>query len=391
MHLHNAYGNLIEAPHFIRLYSRMVISRHHAVMYEKEKYYLEGNHAINIVIIFITKLVYICRNILPTFLLGCIMKEKQHGEKNYMNYKRTIKFQYYQIKSKAVNVKNAKYKLFNFAKWIDYMSDNNLIKVEISFNDVKARIDHFHFNSDKKIWGLRLFKLRNTNIPSRVKNNEDARVIELEDGEYLGEDLFLIYDQENGIALIQQNRFSLVTSRLEELFADTYNRFVDERNKIEVDIAAILDLDGKEKLRHSNYKNLEISFANINKCVLDENRRSLGTLLNPLKSMYGVNGSIKISLGHSKLDTLNRKLIQDIVKEVNEPSNKGYIKSAKIKIQEEEDSDVEVVDLFNDICDEYLEFVIDNSKGLIYSRTIDAISDKYIDRKDYLEKLIGKK
>lgn len=308
-----------------------------------------------------------------------------------MQYKRTIKFQYYQIKSKVINVKNANYKLFNFAKWIDYMSNNNLIKVEISFNDVKARIDHFHFNSDKKIWGIKLFKLRNTNIPSKVKNNEEAKVIELEDGEYLGEDLFLIYDQENGISLIQQNRFSLGISRLEELFADTYNRFVDERNKIEVDIAPILDLEGKEKLRYCNYKNLEISFANINKCAIDENRKSLGTLLHPLKNMYGVNGSIKISLGHSRLDTLNRKMIQDIVKEVNEPSNKGYIRSAKIKIQEEDDADVEIVDLFNDICDEYLEFVIDSSKGLIYSRTIKSMSDKYVNRKGYLDKLIGKK
>lgn len=308
-----------------------------------------------------------------------------------MNYKRTIKFQYYQIKSKEVNVKNAKYKLFNFAKWIDYVSNNNLVKVEISFNDVKARIDRFHFNSDKKIWGLKLFKLRNTNIPSKVKDNEDAKIIELEDDEYLGEDLFLIYDQENGIALIQQNRFSLGITRLEELFTDTYNRYVDERSKIEVNIEPILDLEGKEKLRYSKYKNLEISFANINRCVFDENRTSLATLLHPLKSMYGVNGSIKISLGHSKLDTLNRKMVQNIVKEINEPINKGYIRSAKIKIQEEDDRDIEIVDLFNDICDEYLEFMIDNSKGLIYSRTIEAISDKYISRKEYLEKLIGKK
>ncbi len=288
-------------------------------------------------------------------------------------------------------MKNAKYKLFNFAKWIDFMSDNNLVKIEISFNDVKARIDNFHFNSDKKVWGLKLYKLRNTNIPSKVKNNEDAQVIELEDGEYLGEDLFLIYDQDNGIALIQQNRFSLGISRLEELFADTYNRFVDERSKIEVDIAPILELEGKEKLKYSNYKNLEISFANINRRALDENRTSLSTLLHPLRSMYGVNGSIKISLGHSRLDTLNRKMVQDIVREINDPINKGYVKSAKIKIQEEDDRDVEIVDLINDICDEYLEFVIDNSKGLIYSRTIDAISDKYVNRKDYLEKLIGKK
>ena len=75
-----------------------------------------------------------------------------------MNYKRTIKFQYYQIKSKEININNAKEKLFNFAKWIDCMNDNHLIKTEIPFRDAKARIDCFKFHSNKNVWGLKLFK-----------------------------------------------------------------------------------------------------------------------------------------------------------------------------------------------------------------------------------------
>ena len=127
--------------------------------------------------------------------------------------------------------------------------------------------------------------------------------------------MFLIFDPTNGIALIQRNRLSLGISRLEEFLAYTYNKYVDEHHKIDVYIEPILDLDGKKKIDKSKYKNLEIGFANINECVLDENRTSLGTLLQPLKNMYGVTGSIKISLGHSRLDTLNRKIIKDIVKE----------------------------------------------------------------------------
>lgn len=308
-----------------------------------------------------------------------------------MIYKRTIKFQYYQIKSKKANAKNTNYRLFDFANWIDCMNNNGLIKMEIPFNDAKARIDHFKFHSDKEIWGLKLFKLRNTNVPSKAKNNEDAKVIELEDGEYIGEDMFLIFDPVNGIALIQQNRLSLGISRLEEFFTYTYNKYVDEQHKIDVYIEPILDLDGKKKINNSKYKNLEISFANINECVLDENRKSLGTLLQPLKNMYGVTGSIKISLGRSKLDTLNRKFIKDIVKEVNEPSNKRYVRTAKIKIQEEDDCDVEIIDLFNNVCEEYLEFSIESSKGLIYSVTISAMLEKYMNKKDYLEEIISRK
>ena len=310
-----------------------------------------------------------------------------------MNYKRTIKFQYYQIRSCALDYKRAGngYKRFNFEKWIENMDKNNLVKTEISFNDAKARIEEFDFNSSQRVWGLRLFKLRNTNIPSMAKNNEDAEVIKLEDGEYLGEDLFLIYDKSNGIALIQQNRLSLGISRLKEFFTDTYNRFVDKSDMISVDIAPILDLDGKSKINKSRYKNLEISFANINGYTPCENKTSLETLLNPLKNAYGVTGSIKISLGHSRLDTLNRRFIQNLVNEINEPSNRRYVRTAKIKIQEEDDTEVEIIDLFNDVCAEYLELIIDSSVGLIYSKVINIIADKYNSNKEYLEELINKK
>lgn len=306
-----------------------------------------------------------------------------------MIYKRAIKFQYYQIVS--INTKNASKRLFNFAKWIDCMADNNLIQMEISFNEAKARIEQFNINANKEIWGIKLFKLRDTNIPSKAKNNEEAKVIELEDGEYIGEDMFLIFDPNNGIALIQRNRLSLGISRLEEFFTFTYNKYVDEQNKIEVYIQPILDLHGKEKIYSSKYKNLEISFANINECVLNEDRISLGTLLKPLKNMYGVNGSIKISLGHSRLDTLNRKFIKDLVKEINEPSNKRYVRAAKIKIQEEDDCDVEIIDLFNDICDEYLEVSVESSKGLGYTMIINAMIEKYMNRKNNLEECLDKK
>ena len=177
-----------------------------------------------------------------------------------MIYKRTIKFQYYQIKSKKSEIKNASYKLFDFAHWIDGMDNNGLIQMEIPFNDAKARIDQFNFNANKQVWGIKLFKLRNTNIPSKAKNKEDAKVIELEDGEYIGEDMFLIFDPTNGIALIQRNRLSLGISRLEEFLAYTYNKYVDEHHKIDVYIEPILDLDGKKKIDKSKYKNLEIGF-----------------------------------------------------------------------------------------------------------------------------------
>lgn len=52
---------------------------------------------------------------------------------------------------------------------------------------------------------------------------------------------------------------------------------------------------------------------------------------------------------------------------------------------------MEIIDLFNDICDEYLEVSIESSKGLVYSLIINAMIEKYMNKKSYLEKIINKK
>ncbi|MBO5291909.1 MAG: hypothetical protein J6B10_01845 [Lachnospiraceae bacterium] len=303
-------------------------------------------------------------------------------------YKRTIRYQYYQIKAKEINKSKAKDKIFNFAQWIKAIKDNNLMQTAIDFNDAKARIEKCDFNTTSGTWGIRIFKLRNTNIPSKAKDKEDAKVIELEEGEYLGEDIFIVFHPKNGIAMIQQNRLSLGISRIEEFLEETYNRFVVEDEKVVVSIEAILDSNGKSKIRRSDYKYLEIGFANINNFVADDDRKSLGTLMTPLKNIYGVNGNVKISLGRSGLDTLNKKEIRELVREIGMPSNKRYVRTAKLKIKEEDDMDVEIVDLFNDVCNEFIEFSIDSTIGLVFTTTISAMNDKLDKRKNELQNLI---
>ena len=301
-------------------------------------------------------------------------------------YKRIIRYQYYQIKAKT---KDNTIRIFNFAKWIKSIIDNNLMQTAITFKDAKARIEKCKFSEENGTWGIRILKLRDTNIPSKAKDKEEAKVIELEEGEYLGEDVFLIFHPKNGIAMIQQNRLSLGISRIEEFLEETYNRFVSEDKQIAINIEPILDINGKAKIRLSDYKYLEIGFGNINEFVVNEGRKALGSLMTPLKNMYGVTGSVKISLGRSGFDTLNKKEIKNLVKEIGMPSNKRYVRSAKLKIKEEDDADVEIIDLFNDVCNEFIEYDIDSTVGLAFSIAVSKMNEKFSERKTYLQKLIN--
>ena len=66
-----------------------------------------------------------------------------------------------------------------------------------------------------------------------------------------------------------------------------------------------------------------------------------------------------ISIGRGKGETLDRKKVQELAKEAreaSEESNKRLVRGAKIKIKEEEDADVEIVDLLEDVCHDFIEF-----------------------------------
>lgn len=307
-----------------------------------------------------------------------------------MKYIRTARFQYYQIimyhmdrdgrkKKKVVD------KPFVFSEWALKMNEKDMLLKAIDFNGVKARIEKIGIESENSsIWGLRLLKLRDKNIPVKAKDKVDAVAVELEDGEYIGEDVFMIYDENTSIAMIQQNRMAFGVSRIEEFFIYTYRKYVDSEYEGAISIEPILELDKKKLLKKGNYRQIEISFANVKDYTDEGDKQSLTAILNPAKKLYGTSGTIKIGLGRTKNETLNRTEMLNLVKELQDLSNKRFIRSAKIHLQEEEDSDVEIIDLFEDNCNDYIDFTLEDRELLEYKYAIGMMRDCYKKRKDKL-------
>ena len=83
-------------------------------------------------------------------------------------------------------------------------------------------------------------KLRDTNIPSIVKKEEEAKPLELEDDEYIGEDLVMIYDPKNQVAMIQSNRFAFSKGKLEKYLNKIWG--VDEQKIVLLHISKKIDV-----------------------------------------------------------------------------------------------------------------------------------------------------
>lgn len=295
--------------------------------------------------------------------------------------KRNVKFKYYGIvlQEKNKNRWNGKGRL-NILAWLDKMDKRNLLNSSIDLGDVKASVDKIEWFEGNQVWIFRFMKLREDNIPSIVKENNEAETFPLEEDEYIGEGLYMLYDNNTGIAMIQSNRFSLGLKRLEEFLTNIW-----EVENQRIKIKPILDKIDFNVRSRRKYKNIEISFANVVQKNDDDFPRALGTLMHPLRMFNGVAGSVKVGFGRTKGDTLNIDKISEVVTDALEDNS---VTGLKLHIKDDDDSPVEVVDLFEYICKDIIAFNLPTKSTLNFSYAAAEMTRCYNQRKSHLVDLI---
>lgn len=296
---------------------------------------------------------------------------------------RNVKFQYFGLvrQEKEGNRWTGKGKL-NISVWMDKLDKRQLLNSTIDLGDVKASLDKVEWFKDFDVWVFRFMKLREDNIPSIVKENQEAEAITLGDDEYIGEGLHMLYDCNTGIAMVQVNRFSLGLKRLEDFLTSIWN-VEKERIKLRPIIDQIeFDRDARRK-----YKAIEISFANISH-VEEEGKRSLGAIMNSFRRFCGVAGNIKISFGRTKGDTLNIDEINEVVEDAM--TDKSVV-GLKLHIKDDDDRPVEVIDLFDNICKDIITFNLAAKTTLNYDYAAKYMIRYYEYRKEHILGLIAPK
>lgn len=290
---------------------------------------------------------------------------------------RNIKFRYYKLEQQHKE-KNRWHSdgAFDFIAWLDKVENNNLLTTTVKLNDTKARVEKIKYYEQNQLWVLRFMKLRDENIPTIAKENNEAEDIPLSDDEYIGEDVYVLYDECNKIAMVQSNRFSLGTERL----AEYMNKTLNNDNKIRVKMKPIMKEVNIGKLKGKKYKTIELGFANIISDV-PASKSSLSSIMNTYRKFHGVSGRISISLGRTKGDTLNIVEIENLLKEVPEYDN---IVSAKIRIKDDDSEHMEWVDLFDNLMQEVIPFHISKRSSIGFDYAANNMIDYYTKRQGEL-------
>lgn len=304
-------------------------------------------------------------------------------------YKRNIKFQYFEIiiENKTEN-KAEKYQ-FCFEDWAVYLDKEKLVRKSLELKGLKARIERYENDKhNSNLWIMRFMKLRDTNIPSKVKENEIAIPVDLEDDEYIGEDVTLLYDEEYGIAMIQSNRFSLSHTRIQELM-NKINPFED----FVIFINPIVDLSDV-KFNNKNSRKITIGFANIKRAI-PETKSGLSNIINSYHRMEALSGQVMLGVGRTKKTVkrniggkikeikeerfLDQKSVEELINDIYH--NKDIITNAKLEVRDDDGPNLEILDLFDNVHHDYISFVLEARTTLGFEYISDKMKEIYLKRR----------
>lgn len=296
---------------------------------------------------------------------------------------RNIKFEYFGMvrQRKESNRWKGKGKV-EIGLIIDSIDREQLLMKTIDLGDIKARIERFQYLKKNDVWVFRFMKLREDNVPSIAKENEEAEGIPLEDDEYIGEDLYMLYDNTNGIAMVQSNRFALGLKRVESLLSYIWN-IEGERIRLK----AIVEKFDLGLLGRKRYKSIEIGFANID-TDLSDGANALGAIMNSYRKLNGVAGTIRIGLGRTRRDTLD---IDEVNKLIREGMDDSSVTSIKLKVKDDDDRPVEEIDLFDNVCRDIIPFNMPKRTSIDFQYAADRMIKYYGYKKLHLISLVSPK
>ena len=283
-----------------------------------------------------------------------------------MKYKRKIKFDYYTVC--IVNDKEGTDPVrFDFQSWLEKADEIGIRQQEIEKDGIIARLEEVVSDKENNLWKMRFMKLRDTNIPSIVKRDTDAKPIELSEDEYIGEDLLMIYDPSNQVAMLQRNRFAMTKGRLERILNKVWDS-EDERIVL-MHIGKNVNIN---EIAKKSWRCLEVRLANIHSYY----------------EMGSKAGIIRFSLGRgsSKMAGLNPNQIPIMLDDIYE--NIDMVSAAEIHIKDDDASPVDVVDLMNTIMYDYIDFNLEKRTALEFEYASRLMESRYLKRRPEINKVL---
>lgn len=270
---------------------------------------------------------------------------------------------------------------FDLRAIFSILETKSLEERTVKYKQEHARMEQFAFmGHTRNLWDMYFTRLRDFNLPSKAKKDSKTVPVDLDDDEYIGENVSAIYDQSCNLIMIQRNRYSLGPSAIEEYF----NHFCNPNEEIHLRPIYVTDMEKRIKSAKTVRK-LRLKFADVKTASENVTGKSLKKWLNAFDDYDTISGEIVLTVGRKRKATLGGNL-KGLVEEIYD--NEVFISHAEASIKKTELADNEIIDLFNDNAHDIATFTVPPRAVLNHEAVILKMEQLYNNRRTMLLGLI---
>lgn len=282
-----------------------------------------------------------------------------------------VKYIYYQLFQSNLEED----KVYSLLEIIKHLAQTSLKERIIEIDYDKYRLENIKPESINNInfVHLRFMRLDEANIPNLSYENRESSPLVLQDGEYLGTPLHILYDVTNEVCMIQQSRTTMTVGKLNKYL----NSFVHSLNLLGkdyfIEFRPILSLSGVRD--GAVYSKIELRFANIERAQISDNT-DLQKIIDVYNDYQAITGSITMSLGHYTSRQLLGRKVRMLSRDVER--NKEALRSARLYYKTEDYTGC--VDLIQDIIGDEINFDIEKRSSLSFDYAQREMLQRYLSK-----------
>lgn len=288
--------------------------------------------------------------------------------------KKAVQFDYFEVWCEIEDkvTKQIKEKKFDLKEILEGTSSISLKDTTYPYRGEKARLQKVVYDEHNEIWEIQLLRLREIAPPGLAKDDGTYEIFKLDDGEYIGESVSMLYDKNKVMLSIQRNINAIPPSGVEEYL----NKCIDSKPKIK--LKPVISSKSIDKIKKDKiFRKIEIGLATNDLDGINE-KSALGEVLKNLLKFNGNKIKIEVSLGNSKRDqSLAPGLSEETINELYKSSATTKLKAS---VRDIDDTKVEKIDLFDDRLKDSEVFNVDRDMPLIHDRVYPILRAKYLTR-----------
>lgn len=216
-----------------------------------------------------------------------------------------------------------------------------------------------------------------------AKNTGEFNFMELNEDEYIGEEVSALYDQKYNIIMLQRNRNSLSPSGIEKYFSGVLN------NGDTIELVAIPAPDELKIIKQNQiFRKLSIGFSPtiIDDEILNNVNKPLIQIIKGSRDLGALKVSIVLSLGNSKK---KKTLKQEEIIELENLQNYDGFNKIQVSRREDEDTQVETIDLLSGKLNDVITMEVSKINPIKYERLIIEMQNLYNAKNELIKKLFG--